>query len=160
MTEGLAFLGVILPLYSRDTWQYLPAASTKRSMVKATSLLAFADLYTDAAARRHLRRQPAGGVSRSQLPRPAAGRDRCGRSRQAADDFLDAAPVFGTAAQWWPYACSNWPVVTTEEKPDFSAPGAAPIVVVGTTRDPATPYESAVELAATARVRCAAQPRG
>lgn len=27
------------------------------------------------------------------------------------------------------------------------AKGAAPIVVIGTTRDPATPYESAVELA-------------
>lgn len=31
--------------------------------------------------------------------------------------------------------------------PDYSAPGAAPIVVVGTTGDPATPYESAVRLA-------------
>lgn len=35
------------------------------------------------------------------------------------------------------------------EKPDFSAEGAAPIVVIGTTRDPATPYEWAEKMAGT-----------
>ena len=39
------------------------------------------------------------------------------------------------------------------------AEGAAPIVVIGTTRDPATPYEGAVALADAARVRRPGQPR-
>jgi hypothetical protein len=38
-------------------------------------------------------------------------------------------------------------VTSTEEPLDIRAEGAAPIVVVGTTRDPATPYEWAVALA-------------
>jgi hypothetical protein len=55
--------------------------------------------------------------------------------------------VFGPIAAWWPYTCSNWPVQPSLPTPDYSAPGAPPIVVVGTTRDPATPYEQAVTLA-------------
>ena len=62
--------------------------------------------------------------------------------------FIDKAPVFGPAAMWWPYTCSNWPVAPSQPPPDFSAVGAPPILVVGTTRDPATPYEQAVKLAA------------
>jgi hypothetical protein len=38
-------------------------------------------------------------------------------------------------------------VESSEPKRDIKGAGAAPIVVVGTTRDPATPYEWAVSLA-------------
>jgi hypothetical protein len=38
-------------------------------------------------------------------------------------------------------------VESTEEPRDVRAAGADPIVVIGTTRDPATPYEWAVHLA-------------
>jgi hypothetical protein len=61
--------------------------------------------------------------------------------------FVDKAPVFGPVGMWFDYGCSNWPVTSTEKQPDFSAKGAKPIVVVGTTRDPATPYQQAVNLA-------------
>jgi hypothetical protein len=38
--------------------------------------------------------------------------------------------------------------VKSSEKPiKIDAPGAAPIVVIGTTRDPATPYQEAVAMA-------------
>jgi hypothetical protein len=43
--------------------------------------------------------------------------------------------------------CTSWPIEPSVEAPDYSAPGAAPILVVGTTRDPATPFESAQKLA-------------
>jgi hypothetical protein len=69
--------------------------------------------------------------------------------KAGAGDFLEASPVFGPSAQWWPYACSNLPAEPSGEQPDFAAVGAPPIVVVGTTRDPATPYQSAVDLAET-----------
>ena len=58
---------------------------------------------------------------------------------------------------WFDYGCSNWPVTSTEKQPDFSAKGAPPIVVVGTTRDPATPYAQAVEARRrSTRVCCSA----
>ena len=46
-------------------------------------------------------------------------------------------------------ACEYWPVEAAETIEDYSAPQAPPIVVIGTTRDPATPYEWAVQLADT-----------
>ncbi len=61
--------------------------------------------------------------------------------------FVAASPVFGPIATWFSYGCSNWPIKPTLPEPDYSAPGAAPILVVGTTRDPATPYQQAVNLA-------------
>ena len=36
-----------------------------------------------------------------------------------------------------------WPVAGATDTPDVSAPGSAPILVVGNTGDPATPYEGA-----------------
>jgi hypothetical protein len=46
-----------------------------------------------------------------------------------------------------PRRCSNWPLKADQPTPSIDAAGSAPIVVIGTTRDPATPYAWAVGLA-------------
>jgi len=62
---------------------------------------------------------------------------------------LDVAPLFGRYWQDSFVACKNW----KHESPhadvvlDFSQPTYTPILVIGTTGDPATPYENAVDLA-------------
>ena len=43
--------------------------------------------------------------------------------------------------------CPLWPVASAPELPTVTADGAPPIVVIGTTGDPATPYEYAVGMA-------------
>ena len=43
--------------------------------------------------------------------------------------------------------CDFWPVESEREPRRITAPGSPPIVVVGTTGDPATPYQQAVGLA-------------
>jgi pimeloyl-ACP methyl ester carboxylesterase len=43
--------------------------------------------------------------------------------------------------------CSNWPHPVAEQPSEFDAEGANPIIVIGTTNDPATPYANAVSLA-------------
>ncbi|MEV6237134.1 alpha/beta hydrolase [Lentzea sp. NPDC051838] len=49
-------------------------------------------------------------------------------------------------------ACTQWPVKSKSRYPGpFSAPGAAPILVVGNTGDPDTPYQDSVALARTLR---------
>ena len=52
-----------------------------------------------------------------------------------------------TAFAWAALNCAYWPVKATGEPHRIEAKGAAPIVVVGTTRDPATPYRWAQSLA-------------
>lgn len=44
-------------------------------------------------------------------------------------------------------SCTDWAVEGAAEHPDVSAPGSAPILVVGNTGDPATPYEGAQKMA-------------
>ena len=46
-------------------------------------------------------------------------------------------------------ACSQWPHPRPDFPTEFDAAGAPPILVIGTTNDPATPYASAVELSET-----------
>jgi hypothetical protein len=57
-----------------------------------------------------------------------------------------AAPLNGRFLAWSGVVCGNWPVKATHQPGTIAATGAPPIVVIGTTRDPATPYEWAVRL--------------
>jgi len=63
-----------------------------------------------------------------------------------------AAPTVGAAIAYDDYAvlnvlCANWPYPIAERPAVFDAAGSAPIVVIGTTNDPATPYAQAQSLA-------------
>ncbi len=145
LTEGLAFYGVILPLYSRSSWDVETQALQQALQGGGDTLLLLADAYS--------MRKPDGSYPINSLEvQPAVNcldhpeSETTGQIEAGAAKFLQASPVFGPAATWFPYGCSNWPVRATEPPPDFSAKGAAPIVVVGTTRDPATPYQQAVNL--------------
>ena len=57
------------------------------------------------------------------------------------------APVFGPLLAWGLLGCATWPVLPTRTPAPASDPGAPPILVVGTTGDPVTPYRWAVALA-------------
>ncbi|MET7322056.1 alpha/beta hydrolase [Streptomyces sp. NPDC005549] len=67
------------------------------------------------------------------------------RSRLA--DFLEASPLFGPGLAWSALSCDGWPVPGAARHPEVSAPGAAPVLLVGNTGDPATPYEGAARMA-------------
>jgi hypothetical protein len=61
--------------------------------------------------------------------------------------FVSVSPLFGEWFAWAGAGCANWPVATASFPQKLRAKGAQPILVIGTTRDPATPYEWAVSLA-------------
>jgi hypothetical protein len=61
--------------------------------------------------------------------------------------FEKASPTFGRAFAFGLSTCSDWPVQSGQHTVALHAVGAPPIVVVGTTRDPATPLEWAQALA-------------
>jgi pimeloyl-ACP methyl ester carboxylesterase len=63
-----------------------------------------------------------------------------------ADSLEATAPVFGPLLAWGEAACAVWPVPPTRTVGPVAAPGAPPILVVGTTNDPATPYAWAVSV--------------
>jgi pimeloyl-ACP methyl ester carboxylesterase len=146
LTEGLAFYGVILPLYSEQLWPTLTLELQQAMQGKGDGLLAVSDLYTDRGKDgTYANNSTDVQAAVNCLDRP---QDESLQDIEAdRQQFLQRSPVFGPAGMWFPYACSHWPLKAAEPLPDFAAKGAAPIVVVGTTRDPATPYQQSVRLA-------------
>jgi pimeloyl-ACP methyl ester carboxylesterase len=69
------------------------------------------------------------------------------QAQAALPAFLRASPQFGDSLATFLVLCTHWPVPPTQAPHPIVAPGAAPILVVGTTRDPATPYPWAQSLA-------------
>ena len=59
------------------------------------------------------------------------------------------APIFGKYQGYGELACADWPVPAKTMRQEITAKGSAPILVIGTTQDPATPYQNAVNLSKT-----------
>ncbi|MFD7134254.1 alpha/beta hydrolase [Streptomyces sp. NPDC059894] len=81
------------------------------------------------------------------LSSPLAPRFTSAEVQAALPRFLRASPQFGRLFATPLMQCAHWPVPPTQPARTVSAPGAAPILIVGTTRDPATPYSWAKALA-------------
>ncbi|MFE7134535.1 alpha/beta hydrolase [Streptomyces sp. NPDC057638] len=147
LTQTLALTGIVVPLYSKDQWPYLTAALEAAEKGDGSQLLALADSYNGRDANGSY-------TTRDHSQRAISCADTKGRvtpaevrSRHLAD-FTAVSPVFGPYLAWdlagW---CANWPVAGDRETPEVSAKGAAPILVIGTTGDSATPYEGAKRMA-------------
>lgn len=143
---GNAFYGVVLPLYSRENWPLLDQGLQQALDGNGATLLLLSDFYGS--------REPDGSYSDNSLEAILAINCLDDPSSLAPDQipeqipvFLEASPTFGEVFAWGLLGCRGLQVEPAEPFPTIRAEGAAPIVVVGTTRDPATPYEEAVALA-------------
>ncbi|MFJ3667584.1 alpha/beta hydrolase [Streptomyces sp. NPDC090106] len=145
--EALATTGVIAAMYDEGAWAQLREALT--SAIKendGAGLLFLSDSYyeRDADARYSNLMFANAAVNCLDLPAAFSTPDEV---REALPSFEKASPVFGEGLAWASLNCAYWPVRATGEPHRITAKGAAPIVVVGTTRDPATPYRWARALA-------------
>ncbi|NDZ79000.1 alpha/beta hydrolase [Streptomyces sp. SID10853] len=61
--------------------------------------------------------------------------------------FRKASPLFGPQFAWALNQCTYWPVKGAMKHMEVSAKGAPPILVIGNTGDPATPYGGAKAMA-------------
>ncbi|WP_405882326.1 alpha/beta hydrolase [Streptomyces sp. NBC_01136] len=146
LTQTLALTGIVLPLYSKEGWPRLTNALKGAEEGDGSELLALADGYNDRDSSGHY-----GTTTHSQRvisclddkQRPAPE-----QTKKLLPEFENISPVFGDFMGWdtagW---CHDWPVAGQYDNPRVSAPGAKPILVVGNTGDPATPYEGARRMA-------------
>jgi len=145
LTEGLAVLGIWLPLYSRDYWPLLDAALSAALRGNGAGLLSLADQYTG--------RGPDGFTNNSVEALYSVNcldNDQFVSLQQlhhVVPEFEDASPTFGRVFAYGLTACGAWPVHSGKEPHPLHARGAPPILVIGTTRDPATPLSWAESLA-------------
>ncbi|MFE4355770.1 alpha/beta hydrolase [Kitasatospora sp. NPDC056800] len=146
LTESLAITGIAGALYSQETWPVLAAGLTQ-AMDQGTgdTLLQLSDALNGRDAQGHYSNLNAANRAISCVDARQRYSDQ--DVQQQLPQFQAASPVFGSYTAWGLTACTGWPVPGKAAHPEVSAPGAAPILVVGTTGDPATPVEGARTMA-------------
>jgi pimeloyl-ACP methyl ester carboxylesterase len=146
LTAGNAFYGIAATLYDRGYWILLSSALRSALGGDGSVLMQLADAYAE--------RNPDGSFQSnfleafydiSCLDDPYSIPYSQVPSQFPA--FEKASPVFGRVYAWGLTSCDGFTPRSDEKVPVIHAAGARPIVVIGTTRDPATPYHWAVALA-------------
>ncbi|MCC3768341.1 alpha/beta hydrolase [Streptomyces sp. UNOC14_S4] len=146
LTESLATMGVISAMYDEAAWGLLRKGIGDARRGDGTVLLALSDAYYERdvhGAYSNLMYANA-AVNCLDLPPAFRGPDDV---REALPEFTKASPIFGPTLAWSALTCAYWSVPAIGHPHRITARGAAPILVVGTTRDPATPYQWARSLA-------------
>ncbi|MEW2163584.1 alpha/beta hydrolase [Streptomyces sp. NPDC007084] len=145
--EALATTGVIAAMYDESAWPQLREALGSAMKEKdGAGLLALSDSYYERDADGRYTNLMFANAAVNCLDLPAAF-STPDQVEEALPSFEKASPVFGEGLAWASLNCAYWPVRNTGEPHRIEAKGAAPILVVGTTRDPATPYRWAESLA-------------
>ncbi|MFD5627126.1 alpha/beta hydrolase [Streptomyces sp. NPDC127072] len=145
--EALATTGVIAAMYDEAAWPQLREALTSAMKEKdGAGLLSLSDSYYERDADGEYTNLMYANAAVNCLDLPAAF-SRPDEVEKALPSFEKVSPVFGEGLAWASLNCAYWPVKPTGEPRRVEAKGAAPILVVGTTRDPATPYPWAQALA-------------
>lgn len=147
VTATLMFYGAAITLYDNRSWRVLTDAI--REVLEegtADTFLYLADFYFE---REEDGSYPSNKTEAFHAISCADGRADTDPAtmRAEAAELLSVAPTLGKAFAFAGLPCARWPVPVDEQVEDFSAQGAAPIVVIGTTNDPATPYAWAQNLA-------------
>lgn len=144
-TGGIVTIGVLSALYDQSQWAELGTALSAAEHGDAAKLFTLADQYSE--------RDPETGHYTNIMDANLAV--NCNDSKLQINDELVAKqantwiakyPIFGPNAAASLYSCHAWPR-SSHPLPPASAPGAPPILVVGTVHDPATPYAAAGVLA-------------
>ncbi|MFI1537281.1 alpha/beta hydrolase [Streptomyces anandii] len=141
LTQTAATNGIAQALYSKDLWQPLTEGLQQAYAGDGKILMLLSDAMNG--------RSENGEYSNIGAANAAIN---CSDEKQRYDtayvqqklpEFRAASPLFGDFLAWGMLSCTDWAVPGAADHPDVAAPGAAPILVVGNTGDPATPYEGA-----------------
>lgn len=152
LSFGDATLGTITALYNQAGWQTLSDALAGLNSGDGSGLMALADSYLGRDADGHYGNLKDALTAINCIDGPPTLFDPGGEQQQveklaAAAPFLDSGdPPAGVKA-----ACDFWPVPAAADEPLTDVPGLPRVLVISTTKDPATPYEAGVNLANTLR---------
>ncbi len=138
LTRGLAVTGVLFTLYDQSFWTYLDRALTLVDRNNGALMLQLADTYNSRNADGTYSNETEANVAINCIDRPVS-RDLAYYDALGTK-YAGASPLFGPAFQYSNLLCAYWPFKATGTPGPITAPGAPPILVVGGTNDPATPY--------------------
>ena len=138
-----AIAGMIVTLYSQGSWQYLSQAFDGAFDGDGSIFIWLADFYND--------RNPDGGyltnINEANFAIACADRAAQPPSKDLTAEILEASVVFGRYFSYPDISCTGWPLGLGMQKLDYNVELANRPMIIGTTGDPATPYEQAKALA-------------
>jgi hypothetical protein len=142
-TAGWIYTAVIASLYSETAWSVLATALDKLRGGSSKEILQLADSYSERDAQGHYTNlfdaNSAVNCTDDEKTPPVD------ELRRLQGEWRQKYPLFGPSTAL-NLICAQWPG-KRDPYPTGKAVGAPPIVVVGTTGDPATPYEQTPKLA-------------
>jgi pimeloyl-ACP methyl ester carboxylesterase len=145
LTQAMGVYAVAGFLYSDEWWSYMRQSLATAFSGDGTDLLSINDLFNE--------RNDDGTYATNAteaiyaincFDEPSTSTEE--QVREYAKTWIKDAPVFGDYLAWGNLSCTIWPVRDPNPINKFVAETAAPIVVVGTKYDPATPYKWALGL--------------
>ncbi len=142
LTRSLAMEGVALTMYDQSYWTYLDQGMTELDAGDGRLLLYLADFLHERGGDGHYSNLENGGNQGTvcmdfYAPSDIAAYDALGA------DLAKASPIFGPFVQYSALQCAFWPVRSRSAFEGLTIRGAPPILLVGGTNDPATPYAGA-----------------
>ncbi|MFJ3638603.1 alpha/beta hydrolase [Streptomyces sp. NPDC090108] len=141
LTQTAAINGIAQSLYSKDFWEYLTEGLEQAYDGDGKILMLLSDSMNGRSENGEYSNIASANIAincSDEKPRYTAD-----YVESRLPEFRDASPLFGDFLAWGMISCHDWAVPGAADHPDVSAPGSAPILVVGNTGDPATPYEGA-----------------
>ncbi|MFB9239882.1 alpha/beta hydrolase [Plantactinospora siamensis] len=143
-TPGWIFYGIVSSLYSESGWEQLANAVKQLEGGDPSQIFQLADQYAERDPNGHYSNQFDANLvvgCADEAKRPTAD-----QARTLLGQWRTKYPLFGPPLAAGLLTCANWPA-PADPYPTGKADGSAPILVVGTTGDPATPYEQTQRLA-------------
>jgi hypothetical protein len=135
--RGLALVALLASMYDARIWDQVATIFGQAiTSGDVTGLQLLSDLYTGRHATGYdhqLESNLAIDCLDEKVPLDLATYDAEAAKTEARDPFFGDAGVYGSLP------CAYWPVHGSDPKP-VSVSGAPPIVLIGATHDPATPY--------------------
>jgi pimeloyl-ACP methyl ester carboxylesterase len=146
VTEGLVLLGIASALYDSESgWPVLRDAFKEATLGSGASFLTLADQYAGREengsylSNENDAIQVIDCLDQNELETISA-------FKKGVTGFSDKAPIFGPYLAYAGLACRYLPNLDSVEQIEIKNLTTKPILIVGTTRDPATPYKWAQSL--------------
>ena len=142
LTRALAMTGLLLTLYDQSFWTYADQALTALDRGDGQILLILADTYNNRNADGTYKNLFNGAYHSAYcldfpVPTDISAYD------QLLPRFTATSPLLGPSFAYSNLQCAYWPVKSKNPQGPLTVQGAPPILLVGGTNDPATPYSDA-----------------
>lgn len=137
---------IIFPLYRQNSWNYLTELFREIQSGKTGVAFALADAYYERSADGTFETNSTEAFIAINCLDYTYENDRAVWRKQS-QELIQQAPLFGPYMSYGEVGCTSWPHSSSHERGPIHASGAPPIIVIGTTNDPATPYQWSKNLA-------------